>query len=189
MLPLLVGRDGFPETPLKEDSSRGMLVVRGEPHLRDGIVVQRCLCGCSQRACGLESDVDVKFLNDPSNFETGDCVFRGPSFFPPYAEVVEAARAQGITDTAKYREAFARGRLPRCSPFDPSEYREWISWADFTGIPNYHSDAELYDGLIALDLHELALLPTPELRRFLLGLRSAPKPPTWGLRRTTSPPT
>ena len=171
MLPLLVGRDGFPETPLKEDSSRGMLVVRGEPHLRDGIVVQRCLCGCSQRACGLESDVDVKFLNDPSNFETGDCVFRGPSFFPPYAEVVEAARAQGITDTAKYREAFARGRLPRCSPFDPSEYREWISWADFTGIPNYHSDAELYDGLIALDLHELALLPTPELRRFLLSCK------------------
>jgi len=79
------------------------------------------------------------------------------------------ARSRGITDTAKYREAFARGHLPRCSPFDPSEFQEWVSWADFTGIPNYHSDAELYNGLIALELNELALLPTPELRRFLLS--------------------
>jgi hypothetical protein len=146
-----------------------MLVVRGKPHSRDGIVAQRCLCGCSQRACGLESDVDVRFLNDPANFASGECVFRGPLFFPPYAEVVEVARSRGITDTAKYREAFARGHLPRCSPFDPSEYQEWVSWADFTGIPNYHSDAELYNGLIALELNELALLPTPELRRFLLS--------------------
>ena len=168
-LPLLVGRDGFHETPLDEESCRGMLVVRGKPHLRDGVLAQRCLCGCSQRACGLESDVDVRFLNDPSNFEAGECVFRGPLFFPPYAEVVEVARSRGITNTAKYREAFARGHLPRCSPFDPSEYKEWISWADFTGIPNYHSDAELYNGLIALELNELALLPTPELRRFLLS--------------------
>ena len=168
-LPLLVGHDGSPESPLDEDTPCGMLVVRGKPHSRDGIVAQRCLCGCSQRACGLESDVDVRFLNDSSNFESGECVFRGPLFWPPYAEVVEAARSRGITDTAKYREAFARGYLPRCSPFDPSEYKEWISWADFTGIPNYHSDAELYNGLIALDLNELALLPTPELRRFLLS--------------------
>src|ERR1035437_8377794 len=109
MLPLLVGRDGFPETPLKEDSSRGMLVVRGEPQLRDGIVAQRCLCGCSQRACGLESDVDVRFLNDPASFDTGHCVFRGTLFFPPYTEVVEVARSRGITDTTKYRDAFARG--------------------------------------------------------------------------------
>ena len=100
-LPLLVGRDGFHETPLDEESCRGMLVVRGKPHLRDGVLAQRCLCGCSQRACGLESDVDVRFLNDPSNFETGECVFRGPLFFPPYAEVVEVARSRGITNTAK----------------------------------------------------------------------------------------
>jgi hypothetical protein len=146
-----------------------MLAVRGAPHLRDGVVAQRCLCGCSQRACGLEADVDVRFLNDPASYDTGECVFRGPLFFPPYTEVVEVARSRGITDTSKYREAFARGHLPSCSPFDPSEYEEWISWADFTGIPNYHSDAELYNGLIALELNELALLPTPELRRFLLS--------------------
>ena len=168
-LPLIVGREGFPGEPLPENTEVGILSVRGEPHRRGNVLAQRCLCGCSQRECGLESDVDVRFLNDPSNFEAGECVFRGPLFFPPYAEVVETARTQGITDTAKYREAFARGRLPRCSPFDPSEYKEWVSWADFTGIPNYHSDAELYNGLIALDLHELALLPTPELRRFLLS--------------------
>ena len=99
LLPLLIGRDGLPETPLEEDSSRGMLVVRGEPHSRDGLLAQRCLCGCSQRACGLEGDVDVRFLNDPANFDSGECVFRGPLFWPPYAEVVEAARSRGITDT------------------------------------------------------------------------------------------
>ena len=37
-LPLLVGHGGFPESPLDEDSPRGMLVVRGKPHSRDGIV-------------------------------------------------------------------------------------------------------------------------------------------------------
>lgn len=168
-LPLLVGSDGFPATPLPENSCCGMLMVKGEPHMRAGIVAQRCLCGCSQRACGLEADVDVRFLNDPASFDTGRCVFRGPLFFPPYAAVVEVARSRAITDTTKYRDAFARGHLPPGSPSDPSEYKEWVSWADFTGIPNYHSDAELYNGLIALELNELALLPTPELRRFLLS--------------------
>src|ERR1035441_5213206 len=139
-LPLLVGRDGFHETPLDEESCRGMLVVRGKPHLREGVLAQRCLCGCSQRACGLESDVDVRFLNDPSNFEAGECLFRGPLFCARYAEVGDVATSSEIWTAQKYREALVRGNLPRCSPFDPSEYKEGISWAEFTGIPNYRSE-------------------------------------------------
>jgi hypothetical protein len=42
-LPLLVGCDGFPETPLDEDSSRGMLMVRGQlplTHQEEELVIQ-----------------------------------------------------------------------------------------------------------------------------------------------------
>jgi hypothetical protein len=169
VLPLIVGRDGFPTTGMPLHSQVGMLMVVGEVRERDGLLVQYCLCGCSGRECGEAADVDVRLLNDLSSLDK--CVFRGRPFFPPYADLVAAVKKKGINNTDKYRAAFARGELPRCSPQDPSQYEEWSSWADLTNVPDYYSDSELFNGLIALDLDSLGLLPPPERRRFLLSCR------------------
>jgi hypothetical protein len=169
VLPLIVGRDGFPITGMPLHSQVGMLMVVGEVRERDGLFVQYCLCGCSGRECGEAADVDVRLLNDLSSLDK--CVLRGRPFFPPYTDLVAAVKKKGINSTDKYRAAFARGELPRCSPQDPSQYEEWTSWADLTSDPDYHSDSELFNGLIALDLESLSLLPPPERRRVLLTCR------------------
>jgi hypothetical protein len=169
VLPLIVGRDGFPITGIPLHSQVGMLMVVGEVRERDGLFVQYCLCGCSGRECGEAADVDVRLLNDLSSLDK--CAFRGRPFFPPYTDLVAAVKKKGINNTDKYRAAFARGELPRFSPQDPSQYEEWTSWADLTDVPDYYSDSELFNGLIALDLDSLGLLPPPERRRILLSCR------------------
>ncbi|RZU28906.1 hypothetical protein [Edaphobacter modestus] len=171
LLPLVVGKEGFPAEERPLESLCGFLVVVGKARERDGLLVQSCICGCSRRQCGEEADVDVRYLNDPSNFSSDVCAFQGRAFFPPFAELQAVATRRGIKNTAQYREAFTRGYLPKCSPKDPIEYAEWTSWADFTGDADYFSDSELYNGLIALDLESLGLLPRPERRRFLLVSR------------------
>jgi hypothetical protein len=146
----------------------GTLVVAGDPFIRDGILVQRCLCGCNRSACSVEADFDVRFLNDPANFISDICPLQGKPFFPPFSELVAAIRSKGVGSLEEYRKGYARGYLPKGSPADPTEYDEWTTWADFTGTPDYHSDRELFDGLLAMDLDNLGLLPRPDRRRVLV---------------------
>ena len=167
-LPLLRGREGFPCQPFAPHTTIGMLVVASEPHEQDGLLVQRCLCGCNRSCCAEQADVDVRYLHDETNFVSGECVLRGPAFFPPFDELRAAAARRRVTTTEQYRQAYVRGYLPKAAPMDPTEYPEWTSWSDFTGQAAYQSERELFDGLLALDLNSLGLLPKPERRRVLL---------------------
>lgn len=169
--PLIRGSEGFPTTPVPIDEDRGFLTVSGEPVMRDGIIVQRCICGCNQAACALAADVDVRFLNNPADYQTEDCPLQTEAVFPPFSEVLEAARAQRVRTVGQYRRALVEGYLPVGSPSDPTRYEEWTSWADFTGSPEYHSKEELFDALFALDLDSLGLLPRPDRRRVLVFSR------------------
>ncbi|HXP07760.1 MAG TPA: hypothetical protein VN828_04655, partial [Acidobacteriaceae bacterium] len=163
-----MGDERSPRSPLPLDNEVGTLVVAGEPVMRDGILVQRCLCGCSRNSCSVEADFDLRFLNDPANFISDRCPLQGKQFFPPFTDLLAAVRSKGVGDTEQYRKAYARGYLPKGSPADPAEYDEWTSWADFTARPDYHSDRELFDGLLAMDLENLGLLPRPDRRRVLV---------------------
>jgi hypothetical protein len=166
--PLVLGDEAYPSTPIVLEIELGMLVVVGEPRLRDGVLVQRCLCGCNRSACLSEADFDVRFLNNPGNFSSGNCLLQGKAFFPSYEQLVASVRSKGVRDADQYRKAYVRGYLPKGSPADPAEYDEWTSWADFLACDDYHSDRELFDGLLAMDLDNLGLLPRPDRRRVLL---------------------
>jgi len=163
-----VGDELALRSALAIETEVGTLVVAGEPFMRNGILVQRCLCGCSRSSCSVEADFDVRFLNDPANFTSDRCPLQGKQFFPPFADLIAVVRSKGVSDTDQYRKAYARGYLPKGSPADPSEYDEWTSWAQFTGKSEYHSDRELFDGLLAMDLDNLGLLPRPDRRRVLV---------------------
>ncbi len=167
-LPLLRGREGFSALPMARNTPVGMLMVAGEARTRDGLTVQRCLCGCSQASCAEEADVDVRYLHDEANFAAGACVLQGRYFFPPFDELRAASARRKVGNTEQYRQAYVRGYLPKGAPMNPAEYDEWTSWAEFTGNGHYQSDRELFDGLLALDLNSLGLLPKPERRRVLL---------------------
>ena len=166
--PLVIGDAAFPRSALPLDAEVGMLRVAGNARDRDGVLVQRCLCGCSRSSCPVEADFDVRYLNNPANFTSDGCPLQGKQFFPPFAELAAAIRSKGVGDTEQYRKAYARGYLPKGAPADPTEYEEWTSWADFTGVPDYHSERELFDGLLAMDLNSLGLLPRPDRRRVLV---------------------
>ena len=90
---------------------------------------------------------------------------------PPYDDVLAAVRRRKIKNINEYAAAYSQGKLPDCCPHDPREYDEWTSWAESTGSPDYHFPTELYDGLIALQLKSLGLLPLAE-RRALFAHRS-----------------
>jgi hypothetical protein len=167
-LPLIKGDGTSPSTALKVETTLGMLMVAGEPETRDGLIFQRCLCGCNRNSCIGEADFDVRFLNNPNNFATGACHLQGKRFFPAFEVLRDAVRSAGICNTSQYRKAYSRRLLPKGSPSDPTEYEVWTSWADFTGVDEYHSERELFDGLLALDLDKLGLLPRPDRRRVLV---------------------
>ena len=167
-LPLLRGRESFSAVPMARNTPVGMLMVAGEARTRDGLTVQRCLCGCNQSSCAEEAVVEVRYLHDEANFAAGACVLQGRPFFPPFDELRAASARRKVGNTEQYRQAYVRGYLPKGAPMDPAQYDEWISWAEFTGNGDYQSDRELFDGLLALDLNSLGLLPKPERRRVLL---------------------
>lgn len=108
-----MGDERAPRSPLALDSKVGTLVVAGETFMRDGILVQRCLCGCSRSSCSVEADFDVRFLNDPANFTSDRCLLQGEQFFPPFEDLLAAVRSKGVSDTDQYRKAYAREYLPK----------------------------------------------------------------------------
>src|ERR1700731_2328450 len=121
-LPLLVGQEGFSSTPIAQDTRLGTVVVMDAAKERDGLLVQRSMCGCSGRGCGEWADVDTRLLNDPSHFRRGECPFQGRPFFPPFGTVMAMVRRLRIANDAEYRSAHNRDKLPKYSPRDPREY-------------------------------------------------------------------
>lgn len=167
-LPLIRGISGFSETPFDAYSEVGPLVVKGFPAERDGLTVQRCMCLCGNAGCGDEADVDVRFLHNPDNFKAGTCPLKTKASLPPFDVLLAVCRERRMRSAEDYVSALVRGYLPAGAPSDPTNYDQWTSWSDFLSNPGYFSNQELFDGLLALDLDNLGLLPRPDRRRVLL---------------------
>ncbi len=167
-LPLLRGPDTAPGLPMQVRTSIGMLMVTGEARERDGVIVQRCLCGCSQPSCAEAADVDTRFLNLYANSPGQDCALQGVAFYPDFHALKSSVLACGVKTADDYRRMLTRGYFPKGTPVDPSAYEEWAGWGSFLDNPAYQSNKELFDALLAMDLHSLGLLPRPERRRVLL---------------------
>jgi hypothetical protein len=166
--PLIRGISGFSEAPFDAYSEVGSLLVKGDPTERNGITVQRCMCLCGCAGCVDEADVDIRFLHNPANFESDSCPLKTKASLPPFADLMAVCRERRIRSADDYVSALVRGYLPAGAPGSPTGYDEWTSWGDFLGELGYFSDRELFDGLLALDLDNLGLLPRPDRRRVLL---------------------